>query len=123
MACRSGSPPAKLTIARRVQVTWSSHSLRIASWKASWRAVSAWLEAACSWVRAIWPSWAAAAAGARAVPASSESVTAGIERRRASRCEVLALRHARLAAPGGDVLRGTLGAHTTACSSSATTSP
>ena len=41
MACRSGSPPAKLTIARRVQVMWSSHSLRIASWKASWRAVSA----------------------------------------------------------------------------------
>jgi hypothetical protein len=40
VACRSGSPAAKLTIASRVHVMWSSHSLRIASWKAACRAVS-----------------------------------------------------------------------------------
>ena len=36
---RAADPSAKVTIASRVQVTWSSQSLRIWSWKAAWVAV------------------------------------------------------------------------------------
>lgn len=39
VACRSGRPAAKLM---RVQVMWSSQSLRMPSWNASCRASSGW---------------------------------------------------------------------------------
>jgi hypothetical protein len=49
---RSGSPWAKLTIASHVHVTWPSHSLRIASWKAACLAVDSATALAwwCAWV-------------------------------------------------------------------------
>src|SRR3954452_9258656 len=42
VAWRSGRPAAKLTIASRVQVMWSSHSLRMPSWSATCLADSRW---------------------------------------------------------------------------------
>ncbi len=51
-------PSAKETIASRVQVTWSSHSFRIRSWKASCLAVNACAAWACACVGARWAdSW------------------------------------------------------------------
>src|SRR6478736_5550800 len=69
VAVRSGRPPAKLTIARRVHVMWSSQSLRMSScsrWAFAVRAALAWSCPAAAW-------WSGAAG---APPAAARAITA-----------------------------------------------
>src|SRR4051812_17592388 len=65
VAGRFLSPAAKLTMARRVHVMWSSHSLRMPSCRACWRALAAGVAA-----------WWWSAATAEVPPATSAAVTA-----------------------------------------------
>src|SRR5688572_10764733 len=82
VASLSGRSPVALTTKRRVHHTWSSHSLRIASWKAApfdISAVGGWLGSACAG-----PAGAAGAPSAAAFASSRRRATAGSDRSAAS---------------------------------------
>src|SRR5690242_3156128 len=78
VAGRSGAPAAKLTIARRVHVMWSSHSLRMPSCRRAART----LRVAAA-LAAAWGSWRAAAAGAAGTKVSAPAAMPAVAAARA----------------------------------------
>src|SRR3954454_890436 len=95
VAARSGWPPAKLTIARRVHVMWSSQSLRIASCRRAALALVAAAGVAAAWAWWWAGTWAVAPpVAARPRTAAAETpatASAARVRMRERRCTVFLL--------------------------------